>query len=46
MTDLSSGDTQNPEARLIWQSVDNPLFKLDEETLTVKRIFASLYGTS
>ncbi|KAL9602615.1 MAG: hypothetical protein Q9219_001759 [cf. Caloplaca sp. 3 TL-2023] len=28
------GDTSNSSARLTWQSVDNPLFMLDERTLT------------
>ncbi|KAI4177795.1 MAG: hypothetical protein LQ343_000259 [Gyalolechia ehrenbergii] len=31
---LIEGDTQDPNARLTWQSVDNPLLKLDERTLT------------
>lgn len=35
VTDRDPGDAQDPSARLKWQSVDNPLFELDEKTLTV-----------
>lgn len=31
---LIDGNAQSSNARLMWQSVDNPLFKLDERTLT------------
>ena len=30
------GDNEDPKARLIWQSVDNPLYELDEHTLMVR----------
>ncbi|KAL9041106.1 MAG: hypothetical protein Q9214_004223 [Letrouitia sp. 1 TL-2023] len=33
VTDLLTGDFRDPEARLKWQSVDNPVFELDEGSL-------------
>lgn len=30
------GDCKDPKARLKWQSVDNPLFELDEHTMLVR----------
>jgi cation-transporting P-type ATPase 13A2 len=30
-----TGDSQNPKARLVWESVDNPIYQLDENTLLV-----------
>lgn len=35
MTDPDVGDVRDPNARLIWHSVDNPLFMLDDKSLTV-----------
>lgn len=35
MIDLLTGDFRDPEARLKWQSVDNPVFELDEGSLLV-----------
>lgn len=35
--DSGPGDARDPNARLSWHSVDNPLFMLDEKTLTVRR---------
>ncbi|KAL8968228.1 MAG: hypothetical protein Q9197_004991 [Variospora fuerteventurae] len=32
---IAEGDAQDPNARLSWQSVDNPLFVLDTRTLTM-----------
>ncbi len=34
-SDCRVGDYEDPKARLIWQSVDNPLYELDEHTLMV-----------
>ncbi|KAL8772573.1 MAG: hypothetical protein Q9209_002234 [Squamulea sp. 1 TL-2023] len=31
---VAEGSLQDPNAHLVWQSVDNPLFTLDEKTLT------------
>ena len=36
MTDQSQGDSLSPKRRLQWQSVDNSLFTLDENTLMVR----------
>lgn len=44
-TDVSAGDTRDPNARLSWQSVDNPLFKLDERTLTVSTFGLPFHST-
>ena len=30
------GDSRDPKARLVWQSVDNPALELDEHTLSVR----------
>jgi len=30
---FAEGDARNPLSRLTWESVDNPIFKLDEQTL-------------
>lgn len=35
IADLEAGNFRDPNAQLIWQSVDNPLFTLDPKTLTV-----------
>ncbi len=34
-TDDHQGDALDPKSRLSWESVDNPLFRLDEHTLMV-----------
>lgn len=31
---FAEGDTRNPLSRLVWESIDNPIFTLDERTLT------------
>lgn len=33
---MFTGDFRDPEARLKWQSVDNPVFELDEGSLLVR----------
>ncbi len=38
---LGLGDARDPNARLQWQSVDNPLFMLDEKTLKVSILHLS-----
>lgn len=30
-----AGDSQDPKARLSWESIDNNIYQLDEQTLTV-----------
>jgi cation-transporting ATPase 13A2 len=30
-----TGDSQDPKARLSWESIDNSMYQLDEQTLTV-----------
>ncbi|KAI9850692.1 MAG: hypothetical protein M1838_005256 [Thelocarpon superellum] len=30
---FAEGDTRTPKSRLVWESVDNPLFQLDDQTL-------------
>ncbi|KAB8349560.1 hypothetical protein FH972_023584 [Carpinus fangiana] len=31
---FAEGDARNPLSRLVWESIDNPIFTLDERTLT------------
>jgi cation-transporting P-type ATPase 13A2 len=30
-----TGDSQDPKGRLSWESIDNNMYQLDEQTLTV-----------
>ena len=35
IAELLVGEREDPKARLLWQSVDNPMYELDENTLKV-----------
>lgn len=37
------GDSRDPNASLTWESIDNNIFKLDEQALTVG-VFSRLLG--
>ena len=43
LADCIVGDIEDPKAHLVWQSVDNPLYELDEHTLLVWINFRELH---